>query len=114
MSRTGSSEIDPSDLSSIGWRGRLDEATTAHEVVSVARDFVAAWTPEEMASLAPHCRPWKIVDADDVTTYAIQLAQENRAAGSDADPGIHKMGNFFSDASLRLSQILAGRGDTSH
>jgi hypothetical protein len=113
MSRTGSSEIGPSDLSSIGWRGRLDEASSAHEVVSTARDFVAAWTPGEIASLPFHCRPWKIVDADDVTTYAIQLAQEHRAADSHADPGVQKMGSFFSDASLRLSQILAGTGEPS-
>jgi hypothetical protein len=111
MSRTGSSEIDHS---SIGWRGRLDEATTAHEVVSAAKDFVAAWTPEEIASLPPHCRPGKIVDADDVTAYAIQLAQECRAADSDADPRVHRMGNFFSDASLRLSQILVGARDPSY
>lgn len=113
MPQTHSSEIEPSPHSTISWRGRLDEAAAAHEVVSAARDFVATWTPEEIASLPPHCRPGKIVDADDVTAYAIQLAQNCRAADSDAAPRVHRMGNFFSDASLRLSQILAGTGEPS-
>jgi hypothetical protein len=111
MSQTSFTHPERSALSSIGWQGRLDEATTPEEVVSTARDFVASWTPQEIASLPRPCRPWKIVDADDVAAYAIQLAQEGTAE-TDAAAPVDKMCAFFSSASLRVSQIRRP-GETS-
>jgi hypothetical protein len=96
-----------SEISSLGWQGRLDEADTEHELASVARDFLATWTPEEIVQLPKSLRPWKIVDADDVTSYAIQLAQDDEAGDAEAAKLMQRMSGFFSDASFRLSQILA-------
>ena len=79
MSETSPLANNRSEISSLGWQGRLDEADTAHELASVARDFLATWTPEEIVQLPKSLRPWKIVDADDVTSYAIQLAQDDGA-----------------------------------
>jgi hypothetical protein len=58
-------------------------------------------------------RPWKIVDADDVTSYAIQLAQDHDGGDEDTVKLMHRMTGFFADASLRLSQILARNRDLS-
>ena len=87
------------------WQERLDDATTEQEVLQVVRDYVATITHEEYASLPERLRPGKIVDANDVTTYAFDLVREECH-----DEGIQhivqRMGHIMSRASIRLSEIM--------
>jgi hypothetical protein len=89
------------------WQERLEEASSEAEVVEVARDFLAAFTPAEMALLPPECRPGKFFEANDVTSYAFALVRHH--CGDDAETAelVHKLARFFSNASTRLSQIMA-------
>ena len=98
-------------LTQVGWHGMLNEAVTQEDVVAIARDYLAQWSPQEISRLPAVLRPGKIVDADDIACYAVALVQEQVAA--EQVPAVHKMATFFSNASLRLSQILARSSEVS-
>ena len=87
------------------WQERLDDASTELEVVEVVRDYLATVDVEEYASLPVALRPGKIVDANDVTTYAFDLVRQECH-----DEGIqnivHRLAHILSRASIRLSEIM--------
>jgi hypothetical protein len=84
-------------------------AQTADDIVWAARDFVARWTPEELSHIPPHLRPRKLVDAEDVNAYALELVQQQQfTMDPRTAPQLHRMANFFSTASHRLAMILGG------
>ncbi len=98
------------NLRSVGWQGQLEQADHEQAVLSVARDFLAQISPEEISSLPLDCRPGRLVDADDVSQYAFTLAQALMHGGPEPEV-LHKLSAFFADAATRLSQILAGHDD---
>jgi hypothetical protein len=100
-----------SALPPLGWKGRLNDAMTLEDVVATARDYMALWGPDELSEVPPDLRPGKIVDADDVTNFALALIQAQMGRGTGAEPHLRKMGVFFSDASLRIAQIMAHAGE---
>ncbi len=87
------------------WQERLDEALTEDEVLAVARDYLATLSPQEYARLPHAIRPGKLVDANDVTTYAFELV---RAQCDDADAAgtLQRLAHIMSRASIRLSEIM--------
>ena len=87
----------------IGWQGRLDECTDAHDVVQTVKDYLARFGPEEIALLPPECRPGRIVDADDVAEYALQLTRSQCETAGDL---VEKLSAFMTSASLRATQLL--------
>jgi hypothetical protein len=92
------------------WADRLDEARSESEVVSLARDFVARFGPDELARLPERCRPSRIVDAEDIAEYAMTLVRcELEAQGSDRGV-LTRMATFFSAASSRLSEVSTSAG----
>jgi hypothetical protein len=99
----------PHPAISVSWQGRLDGCETCAEVVSVARDFLASFSPYELAVLPEEVRaPAKLHDGEDLTPYAFELVRRN----CDKDPPavadlVHKMGHFFSHASIRLAELQA-------
>ena len=95
---------------SVSWQDKLDDADTVHDIVEIARDFLAAWDRHEIAALPEPCRPGKIFDANDINSYAFQLVQNDCSTNSDVAPLVHKMAAFFSNASIRLSEILTTVG----
>lgn len=106
MSRHEYSAEVQNALSQLGWHGRLNDAATPDDVVAIARDYLALWSPEELALIPAELRPGKLVDAEDVNSYALSLLQARMARGSAGEDVVHKIGNFFGSASLRLSHIL--------
>ncbi len=91
----------------VSWQGRLDDASTEAEVVGVVRDFMATISPYEIARLPAHCRPRKIVDANDITHYAFTIVRHHCDDGQGTARVAHKLASFFTSASIRLSQILS-------
>ena len=87
------------------WQERLDDATTELEVVEVVRDYLATLNHEEFASLPPALRPGKIVDANDVTTYAFDLVREE-CHDEGLQHIVQRLGHVMSRASIRLSEIM--------
>ncbi|HUP30816.1 MAG TPA: hypothetical protein VM122_11620 [Usitatibacter sp.] len=96
-----------SPLMPITWQDRLNFASSEAEVVEVAKDFIAQFTPEEIHELPEACRPGKFFDANDVTSYAFALVRHNCDGDARVSVLVHKMVAFFSEASIRLSKIMA-------
>lgn len=90
------------------WQDRLSGAQTEGEVVDIARDYIAQFSPEEIGELANPCKPGKIVDATDVSEYALTLMRHHCDDGAGVATPIHRLAAFFSNASVRVSQILQG------
>jgi hypothetical protein len=99
----------PHPAITVSWQGRLDACETCAEVISVSRDFLANFSPYEIAVMPEEVRPpSKLYDAEDLTPYAFELVRRN----CDQDPPavadlVHKFGHFFSHASIRLAEIQA-------
>jgi hypothetical protein len=91
--------------SPVTWQQKLERAQGETQIVVVAREFVAQFSPFEVEALPAECRPpLKLVDADDIAAYALELVRHDRQhLGS--DPLVARLAAFFSYASLRLSQI---------
>ena len=87
------------------WQERLDGATTEVEVVEVVRDYLATLGPEEVAALPQALRPAKIVDANDVTTYAFDLVREE-CHDHGMQNVVQRLAHMMSNASIRLSEIM--------
>ena len=95
------------------WQQRLNEAASRRDVVVVARDYVARMSPPEFARLPEPCRPSKIVDADDVTSYALTLVQCSCAGDKLTDQRLQRMAAFFTRASVRLAQLATVTRETT-
>jgi hypothetical protein len=95
------------------WQDRLDSASSEIELLEVARDFVATFSPYDVCRLPQACVPTKLVDCDDVTSYAFTLVTANCDDQGDAARCLGALSSFFSKASARLS-CLAARPGNAH
>ena len=107
MSRHEYSAEVQNALAQLGWHGRLNEAVAPDDVVTIVRDYLARWSPEELSRCPASLRPGKFVDAEDVGGYALSLAHAQMERASGNESAVAKLATFFSAASQRLSQILA-------
>ena len=92
------------------WFSQIDRAKSVTEVVSVARDFVATWRPEELAMLPPNCRPGKVRDDEDIETLHGALVEEyrvSRATGVELE-ALQRMTSFVVRASIRIADLGGG------
>jgi len=64
------------------WNLRLKGAHSNREVIDLARDFIAQWTPAEIAELPESCRPGQMKGAEDLAYYAFALAKEERKSAA--------------------------------
>jgi hypothetical protein len=97
------------------WQHRLDAARAVEDVVAAARDFLAVFGPLELAALPEGCRPpAKIVDDEDIASYAFDLVRFERAEGAEVGDMVHRLARFFSHASMRLAQITARDTQDDH
>lgn len=87
------------------WQERLDHAATEADVVDVVRDYLATLTPQEYGSLPRALRPGKIVDANDITTYAFDLVREE-CHDEGMQHMVQRLAHMMSRASIRLSEIM--------
>jgi hypothetical protein len=101
----GFEQDQKSPVATTGWQGRLAAATSREGVVDVARDFMALVGPEEIAGMPADCRPAKLVDGDDVASYAVTLARRSCDPDCFGDHNLQRIAAFFADALGRLSQF---------
>jgi len=92
--------------STLTWQERLAGCHTEREVMECARDFLAQFSPYEIAQLPEACRPPRLKDADDISEYAFGLVRHHCDHGAPHDYAVHRLVVFFSNATVRLSQIL--------
>jgi hypothetical protein len=87
------------------WQDRLDSASTGPAVVGIAQDFAAQFSDEEIAQLPIACRPWKFLDATEITAYSFAVVRCNRQGDAKTAARIHKLATFSASASIRIWQL---------
>lgn len=101
------------------WFRQIDEAGSAGEVVAIARDYLATWTPKDLAKLPRECRPGRVKSAGDIEQLHACLVEEyrqNRLAGEELS-ALQRLTSFVVRASIRLAQFddnPAANGSTGH
>jgi hypothetical protein len=91
------------------WRNLIRDSLHEDEVVSLVRDHMARWSPEEIARLPEDCRPGRIRDGDDISHWAYLLAS-NHCAGTvpaNDEPLLERMLEFVTQAAIRVSELKA-------
>lgn len=89
------------------WFRQIDDANSAAEVVAVARDYLATWTPKDLAKLPRECRPGRVKTPGDLEQLHACLAEEycqNRLAGEELS-ALQRLTSFIVRASVRLAQF---------
>ena len=91
------------------WLIVLQAAENERDVVMIAKDYLATWSPLEISRLPLSCRPGRINDGADVVYLAFTLAQEHVSFRGGLTDGlvIDRMMTFFTHASDRLARIFA-------
>ena len=97
----------PQRLTATSWPQRLRVANTEQGVVDAARDFLATFSPYDLARLPESLRPGRIVDANDVSELAFTLVRQCHDDAQGTARCIHKLTSFFTQASVRLSELKA-------
>ena len=88
------------------WSDLLATATTPGQVVGVVRDFIATWTPMEVAALPAPCKPpAKFTQPEDVVLYAFALVEWQLKAPRE-DAGVFRMVSFFSEATRQVTHLM--------
>ena len=102
-------------MTSSGWQGHLNGASTQRDVVSVCNQFLTMWSAAELAELSEACRPKDILSLEDVSPYAVKLVLQLGDGDSVTAPMLARMSTFFTKAALRLAEIrAASRGEVTH
>ena len=89
------------------WFQQLDRATSPAEVVAVARDYLATWTPSEIGRLPRACRPGRMRVAEDIEemhSCAVDAYRTTRASGDELT-ALQLITSFLVRASLRLAKL---------
>ena len=86
----------------------LDLAESEHEVIVVAREFIASFDAYEIDRLPPQCRPGKFFVSEDITSYAFDLVRYECDKDAPTRELLHRIAAFFAHASARLSQLAVG------
>jgi hypothetical protein len=94
-------------MAMISWFAQLDNAQSGPAVVAIVRDYLALWSPEEIALLPPAVRPGRVRDASDVAELHARLVEEYRNTRASGDPlaALQRLTGFFARASVRIAQV---------
>lgn len=89
------------------WIGQIDDAPTTADVVAVVRDYIAMWSPEEIAALPVPVRPGRVRDEADVADLHERLVEEYRTtrATGDALAALQRLTGFMARASVRIAEL---------
>jgi hypothetical protein len=97
------------------WFAHIDRAKSVPELMSVARDFFATWTPTEWALIPEHCRPGRLRDEQDVEALHASLVEQyriSRAQDQELD-ALQRLTSFMVRISIRLAELSDPSGGTS-
>jgi hypothetical protein len=89
----------------LNWQGRLHGARSEEEVVDIVRDFVAMFSPRDLADVPSRLWPAKMRDARDVTDYAYRLVRLRVDDEKSSSSTLDRLCALFSDATVRISQL---------
>ena len=91
------------------WQQNIEEAKSEHDVVEVARDYLATLTHDEYAELPSGLRPPKLIDAVDIAAYALDLARHECEDQGELQL-VQRMAQVMSHANVRLAEIFVADG----
>lgn len=94
-----------------GIQERIRRAATDMEVIRAAEDCLGSLTPAEIALLPDRCRPRRLLCALDVTTYAFELVSHYGEETNESIRLVNALAIVFTEASMRLSEILVDSHD---
>ena len=70
------------------------------------RDFLAGWSPDELAVLPKECRPpARCTTHEEVVLYAFVVARA-RCDDDQANPALVRMSSFFSEAAKQVAAVM--------
>lgn len=93
------------------WHHELLQPLNERGLVSLANDFLASWTPADVAVLPQACRPPRMRTLEDLHYWRHVLADAycgGEVHGHDIEP-FRRMLSFFISASDRAREIQAAR-----
>jgi hypothetical protein len=93
------------------WYHQIDDAKSPHEVVAVARDYLASWGPQELSLIPEAIRPGRVRDEQDVEFLHGELIEEYRGtkATGDALDALQRMTSFMVRAVIRIAELREDR-----
>ena len=97
------------------WFAQIDRARSVAETISVARDYLASLTPEELALVPPECRPGRIRDAKDIEDLhatLVDVYRASRATGEELEV-LQRLTSLYVRLVIRLSELGANPQDPS-
>jgi hypothetical protein len=85
----------------------MGSVESAEQVVALTRDYLAAFSPENLGRLPEDCRPMRIKYEDDIEYWAHQLAQRYSSANEEPVDGdlLHQLSDYFLHALIRLAEL---------
>ena len=109
MLASGNTSRGRADLLPPDWRSVVRSAATEEELVSITRDYLACWSPEEIARLPAECRPGRVRDGQDIGQWAFELASRHLAGGlsPEGEAMLLKFMLFATEATERLARLKA-------
>ncbi|HXS53391.1 MAG TPA: hypothetical protein VN782_12735 [Usitatibacter sp.] len=94
-------------MTAVPWRERLRAAATESEVVQVATEYLESLDRMQLALLPLRCRPRALRCAYDISSYAFELVGHYCDKSDAGARLVQSLATFFTDASIRLSEIIA-------
>jgi hypothetical protein len=92
-----------------GLTERLRRAETAEDVIRLAQEYLGSLAASDIALLPERCRPRSLHCAHDVSTYAFELLPHYGEETNASAKLVNQLAVFFTQATIRLSDILAER-----
>ena len=92
------------------WFRQVENARSENEVISIARDYFAMWSPAEIGILPPAIRPPHIRDATDLEELnlrAVEAFRETRATGEELVL-LQRLTGFVGRSCVRIAQLRQG------
>ena len=84
----------------------LGATASDQAVVNLASQYLAAWTPAELAAIPGCCRPGAVRDVEDLADIAYALTRA-RIESSAVNSRLDEMELFFAQACARVSELEA-------
>lgn len=100
----------------VTWPELLARASSPEDVVTIALDYLASLTPQEIASLPPECVPQhRLASPDQIVDYAFTLVRQ-RVNHQDDNTVLFRTANVFSHAARRVAELMsaAPSGDAAN
>lgn len=91
----------------MSWFRQVENSQSESEVVAVARDYFAMWSPEEIGSLPPAIRPAHLRDATDLeelNSRAVEAFRETRSTGEELKL-LQRLTGFVGLSCMRIAKL---------